>query len=33
MMKPHPPYDLDQNCNKLDAKNSKDYEVRKKLFK
>ena len=32
MMKPHPPYDLDQNCNKVDTKNSKDYEVRKKLY-
>lgn len=32
MMKPHPPYNLDQNCNKLDSNNIKDYETRKKLY-
>ena len=31
MIEPHPPYDLDQNYNKLDTE-LKDYEVRKKLY-
>ena len=31
-MKPHPPYDLDTNCNKIIAKKHKSYEVRKKHY-
>ena len=32
MMKPHPPYDRDKNCFKIDAPKYQSYEIRKKYY-
>lgn len=32
LMKPHPPYNLDVNCKKIDAKEYKSYKDRKKYY-
>jgi hypothetical protein len=32
LMKPHPPYDLDENCSKVDSNKSNSYKDRKKYY-